>query len=405
MIDSGAGHSSPPPKEGDAGSLNGQLDSPLNRVAGLTLNSSPNLTALLQEHEQKEQAGSSERMKRSPEKEEGLREEEHASPTKKRNLQVDTDNASDTPSSVRFLISNASAGSIIGKGGSTISEFQLQSGARIQLSRNREFFPGTTDRIILLSGTINAILTALHLILSKIMTEEAGGGDISQKTSQVKLIVPNAVCGGIIGKGGATIRAYVEDSAANIKLSGQDQAVPGVTDRIVTITGKLEQQMRAVALILAKMTEDPNYMLYSNMPLSYSVYTPVGMPHGPMPLHGFPMGPGQGMPFQQHPILPPQHMAQLAGMIPGGPPTHAITVAVPDEHVGAIVGRGGRTITEIQQMAGVRIKISDRGDFVMGTTNRKITITGPLEGTQIAQYLLSQKVHQNATEYGHGHMQ
>jgi hypothetical protein len=81
------------------------------------------------------------------------------------------DNASDTPSSVRFLISNASAGSIIGKGGSTISEFQLQSGARIQLSRNREFFPGTTDRIILLSGTINAILTALHLILSKIMTE------------------------------------------------------------------------------------------------------------------------------------------------------------------------------------------------------------------------------------------
>lgn len=62
----------------------------------------------------------------------------------------------------------------------------------------------------------------------------------------------------------------MEDSAANIKLSGQDQAVPGVTDRIVTITGKLEQQMRAVALILAKMTEDPNYMLYSNMPLSYS---------------------------------------------------------------------------------------------------------------------------------------
>jgi hypothetical protein len=43
-------------------------------------------------------------------------------------------------------------------------------------------------------------------------------------------------------------------------------------------------------------------------------------------------------------------MAQLAGIMPSGPPTHAITVAVPDEHVGAIVGRGGRTITEIQQV-------------------------------------------------------
>lgn len=60
-------------------------------------------------------------------------------------------------------------------------------------------------------------------------------------------------------------------------------------------------------------------------------------------------------PLVQHPILPPQHMAQLAGIMPSGPPTHAITVAVPDEHVGAIVGRGGRTITEIQQ---VRLGVS-----------------------------------------------
>ena len=60
--------------------------------------------------------------------------------------------------SVRFLLPNASAGSVIGKGGATISEFQAQSSARIQLSRNGEFFPGTADRILLLVGSINAIL-------------------------------------------------------------------------------------------------------------------------------------------------------------------------------------------------------------------------------------------------------
>lgn len=72
---------------------------------------------------------------------------------------------------IRFLVSNAEAGSVIGKGGTTISEFQSQSGARIQLSRNHEFFPGTSDRIIMVSGTFDEILKAVDLILSKLLNE------------------------------------------------------------------------------------------------------------------------------------------------------------------------------------------------------------------------------------------
>ena len=47
---------------------------------------------------------------------------------------------------LKILIAATAAGSIIGKGGSTMNEFQETSGARIQLSRNGETFPGTTDR-------------------------------------------------------------------------------------------------------------------------------------------------------------------------------------------------------------------------------------------------------------------
>jgi hypothetical protein len=39
---------------------------------------------------------------------------------------------------LKLLIPGTAAGSIIGKGGSTINEFQTQTGARIQLSRNAE---------------------------------------------------------------------------------------------------------------------------------------------------------------------------------------------------------------------------------------------------------------------------
>lgn len=72
---------------------------------------------------------------------------------------------------IRFLVSNAAAGSVIGKGGSTINDFQSQTGARIQLSRNHEFFPGTTDRIIMVSGIINEILKAMELVLTKLLSE------------------------------------------------------------------------------------------------------------------------------------------------------------------------------------------------------------------------------------------
>jgi RNA-binding protein Nova len=75
------------------------------------------------------------------------------------------------PTYLKFLVSNAAAGSVIGKGGSTITDFQSQSGARIQLSRNHEFFPGTTDRIIMVSGSINETLKAVELILAKLLSE------------------------------------------------------------------------------------------------------------------------------------------------------------------------------------------------------------------------------------------
>ena len=76
-----------------------------------------------------------------------------------------------------------------------------------------------------------------------------------------------------------------------------------------------------------------------------------------------------------------------------------MTVAVPDEHIGAVVGRGGRTITELQQIANVRIKISDRNDYVAGTRNRKVTITGTPDAVQVAHFLVAQKVSVSVAEY------
>ncbi|CAL2240160.1 unnamed protein product [Prunus armeniaca] len=181
--------------------------------------------------------------------------------------------ASDTmekPTYVRFLVSNAAAGSVIGKGGATITDFQSQSGARIQLSRNHEFFPGTTDRIIMVSGSINEILKAVDLILAKLLSElySEETDDVEPRT-KLRLVVPNSSCGGIIGKGGSTIKSFIEGSQAGIKISPQDNNYFGLNDRLVTVTGNLDEQMRAVDLIVSKLSEDPHYTQSMNAPFSY----------------------------------------------------------------------------------------------------------------------------------------
>ena len=53
-----------------------------------------------------------------------------------------TEEEDDDSVTLKYLIPDTAAGSIIGKGGSTINEMQTQTGARIQLSRNDETFPG-----------------------------------------------------------------------------------------------------------------------------------------------------------------------------------------------------------------------------------------------------------------------
>ncbi|KAF3632539.1 Protein BTR1 [Capsicum annuum] len=354
------------------------------------------------------------------------------------------------PTYVKFLLSNAEAGSIIGKGGSTITDFQARTGARIQLSRNYEVFPGTPDRIVMVSGFLDDILKAVDLILGKLLDEfyVEDGGKVDPR-SKFRLIVPNSSCGGIIGKGGATIkiqgrvgplgpkghctqpylaefhfckmlfpqqilcsplivemilshytlvfffleqilcisnnltylaelkleRSFIEDSRAGIKISPQDYNFPGLHDRLVTVTGTLEEQMRAIELILFKLAEDHNYVQSMNAPFQYAaVY--VGMNYGPPHRVG-----GRYPNYRQQNKVAPQEDRD-----------NSITIGVADERVGLVLGRNGRSIMEISQLSGARVKISDRGDFLPGTCDRKVTITGSQRAIRMAESMISQKV-------------
>lgn len=52
-----------------------------------------------------------------------------------------------------------------------MDQLQRSSGARLQLSRAGEFFPGTSERVLLLSGTLHSVLTSIFLILEKLAAD------------------------------------------------------------------------------------------------------------------------------------------------------------------------------------------------------------------------------------------
>lgn len=306
---------------------------------------------------------------------------------------------------VKFLVPNVAAGSIIGKAGSNITEIQTNSGARMQLSRASEFYPGSPegqDRILLVSGTVNQLLTALHLVLSKLKAEPGALRAVQAKDGeaiQLRMLVHSRLCGTLIGKGGATIRSFNEDSHAVFNIS-PPPTLPGLTERIVKITGDVDHLMRAVALVVTKLSENPDYHLLTDANLSYSQrYSPNAPVMSQQQQFGGPqhhpgMGPGAAALGASAPHM--LHMGGMGGMGMGPPPPRAggasVTMAVPEEKVGVVIGKQGAVINQIKELLGVSIRISKKGEFLPGTHDRACSITGTPQAVEIAQQLIQQKI-------------
>ncbi|XP_058490498.1 RNA-binding protein Nova-2 isoform X2 [Solea solea] len=423
---------------------------------------------------------------------------------------------------LKVLIPSYAAGSIIGKGGQTIVQLQKETGATIKLSKSKDFYPGTTERVCLIQGTVEALNGVHDFIAEKVRempqsTQKTEPVSILQpqttvnpdRVKQAKLIVPNSTAGLIIGKGGATVKAVMEQSGAWVQLSQKPEGI-NLQERVVTISGEPEQNRKAVEIIVQKIQEDPQSssclnISYSNITGPVANSNPTGSPyanstevmpsaaaaaaatassllgqagltgmgafpttmsslsgndlltitsalntlasygyntnslglglnpaaasgvlaavaananpaaaaaanllasyasdastsaaHSAASLGGFSLGSlaaatgatngylSAASPLVASSLLATEKLAEGAKEV--------VEIAVPENLVGAILGKGGKTLVEYQELTGARIQISKKGEFIPGTRNRKVTITGSQAATQAAQYLISQRI-------------
>jgi hypothetical protein len=137
--------------------------------------------------------------------------------------------------------------------------------------------------------------------------------------------IPARAAGAVIGRGGATIRQIQARTGAHVDVPREDDA-GGASIRTVVITGTPAACEAARAEVLAALAGgDAN-------------------------------------------ALPPGHVAFHAG--------------IPDDRAGALIGKGGATIRDLQDRTGCRVSVAATAD---ATGLRLVAITGPLPGVELAK--------------------
>lgn len=230
------------------------------------------------------------------------------------------------PESRKVEIPNAKVGLVIGKGGDTIKQIQLQSGARVQITKDMDHNPNYPFRTVELMGTPEQIDRAEQAIQEVIAEADAAAANSTPAPyvsagEQIQLTVPTNKVGLIIGRGGETIKGLQSKTGARIQLVpllGPPEYHAGVAERVLTLMGTKEQVDAASELIKELISENR-----IRGPMIQGGYTQgFNPPQGP-PQWGPPSGPPmqqQGYGYQQGPYYsgPPQPY----GGFPPPPPTN-----------------------------------------------------------------------------------
>ncbi|XP_018655692.1 rna-binding protein related [Schistosoma mansoni] len=151
-------------------------------------------------------------------------------------------------------------------------------------------FSGTTERVCLIIGSFDGVITVHNYIMDRIMEKPdpnpntTGEGRLNvERHKQVKILVPNSTAGMVIGKGGSYIQEIKEKTGAYVQISQKSREF-NLLERCIVVAGELDQTRSAVHLILNVIATDPQSASCPN--LSYhdiqgpvaSVY-PTGSPY------------------------------------------------------------------------------------------------------------------------------
>ncbi|KAI6005849.1 hypothetical protein EDD15DRAFT_2214201 [Pisolithus albus] len=281
---------------------------------------------------------------------------------------------------MRCLIVTQDASIIIGRGGAHVNEIRDKSGARVVVS---ESIPGNPERILNVSGPLDAVSKAFGLIVRRINDEPFDVPSVpGSRAVTIKFMIPNSRMGSVIGKQGCKIKEIQDASGA--RLNASEGMLPGSTERVLSVAGVADAIHIAtyyIGNILIEAQERmPSVSHSSYRPSSYSRRVPyTGSSYVP--------GYSASQPYVPHSHQPPQQLQTQQ-------------IYIPNDLVGCIIGKGGSKINEIRHLSASQIKIMEPGAGINGAPSsggegeRLVVITGQPANIQMAVQLLYHRLEQ-----------
>lgn len=337
----------------------------------------------------------------------------------------------------RFLIDRRSMGTIIGKGGSRIKTMRDETGVYASILKVKNIAQESPDRVLVLQGTPDQVSDAMKIVSTNLISntnERQDDKAVQTENTKITVLFDQTQAGAVIGKGGSTIKEF--QSTTGAKMSVSKDVMPGSTERNAAIQGTADIIRECLKLVLLKLNEFP-------VTGSTTEYTPT--PEGssapqtnPYAQQG--MGFGQQMQMQQAGYPPyvyaqqgyegyqqqqqqayggkpfsngfPQAGVAGVGGVRGQQPSRGAAggikmlggggaagisqqVMIPTASCGGVIGKGGRTIRNIQGSTGTTISIADPDPEKKH--ERLCTITGTQAGIDQAIALIQRAVESEAS--------
>lgn len=308
---------------------------------------------------------------------------------------------------VRAIVTNREAAILIGEAGRAITELRSTHPATgIDVS---EQLRGAIERILTVTGAVEDVSATVGAALKVLLGEtEARDGDAgAPNETTLRLAIPHAHLGAIIGARGYRLREVIESSKTQIYAS--EFCLPLSSERTLSITGTADAIASAVRDIAGEMLKGQAKAAASAT--TGVPFVPVSMfgryghpesfrltkPHDTMltPANPYGVAPASFASTATTTTTAPAGMENGNIVLPGparGATKDKLTqqIYIPNDMVGAIIGKSGSKINEIRQLSGSHIKINEPD--TQRTNERLITVEGTQEQNQLALYMLYQRL-------------
>jgi len=179
----------------------------------------------------------------------------------------------DMPCVLKILAPEVLASAVIGRGGANIKALRESTGAKVAFTDHNDFFPGTECRVCTVQANseeaLNEVVAQIVARISECaQASPAPSEDLGQLPEDLRLrtVLPKVAGGGLIGKGGSTIKQLRDQTGCKVSISDPESMGPGA-DQVVTINGSaqgIEQVMAEANKQIQSVNDEPWFQAWAS---------------------------------------------------------------------------------------------------------------------------------------------